>query len=279
MDLTLTTEVTDEDATVTVTYVKPSTDPIQDLIGREADAFSNQTVTVETNPRPTSADATASAFEDTAYTFTRSLFTFMDPENDAFHSIIVVTLPQGVLRFDGNPAPAGQQVTVAQLDDSDLVYLPPPHLYGDAADSFTFRVVDSNTRPSTLAYTMTINIAGRQDPTVGKPAITGVARVGRTLTAWVTGVTDPDGLPAPAGFTYQWKRNSADGTTFRANVGTNSSTYTLVAADAGLQDHGGGDLHRPGRDHGGPAGKRPVPPVGHGAHGRRKAGRPAGDPD
>ena len=49
VDLTLTTEVTDEDATVTVTYVKPSTNPIQDLVGREADAFSNQTVTVSTD--------------------------------------------------------------------------------------------------------------------------------------------------------------------------------------------------------------------------------------
>ena len=235
VDLTLTTEVTDEDATVTVTYVKPSTNPIQDPIGREADAFSNQPVTVETNPRPTSADATAPVIEDTPYAFPSSLFTFMDPENDAFHSIIVVTLPsKGALRFDGNPATAGQQVTVAQLDDGDLVYQPPPHLYGNAADTFTFRVVDANTRPSTLAHTMTINIAARPDPAGGKPTITGVARVERTLTASVSQVTDPDGLPAPADFTYQWKRYAADGNTFRANVGTNSSTYTLVAAD---EDH------------------------------------------
>ena len=232
--LTLTTEVTDEAATVTVTYAKPSSNPIRDRIGREADAFSNQPVTVETNQRPTSADATAPVIEDTDYTIRRALFSYMDPENDAFSAIVVATLPsEGSLRVGVNAATAGQQVTVAQLNAGELVYRPPSNLNGDAVDSFTFRVVDAQDRQSTVAYTMTINIAARPDPAEGMPTISGVARVGRTLTASISDISDPDGLPLPSAFRYQWKRYAANGTTFRANIGTNSRTYTPVEADEG----------------------------------------------
>ena len=66
-------------------------------------------------------------------------------------------------------------------------------------------------------------------PATGAPTITGTARVGRTLTAATTGITDANGLASP-GYTYQWIR--VDGT--EADIaGANSSTYTLDAADLG----------------------------------------------
>ena len=64
---------------------------------------------------------------------------------------------------------------------------------------------------------------------IGAPTITGTARVGWTLTAVTTGITDANGLTSP-GFTYQWIR--VNGT--EADIaGENSSTYILVAADLG----------------------------------------------
>ena len=54
----------------------------------------------------------------------------------------------------------------------------------------------------------------------GTVSITGTAKVGETLTADITG------LDGTGTVTYQWKR----GTT---NIGTNSSTYIIVAADVG----------------------------------------------
>ncbi len=55
------------------------------------------------------------------------------------------------------------------------------------------------------------------------PVITGTAVVGQTLSS-TTGTWD--GVPNTFTYSYQWKRGAT-------NIGTNSSTYTLVQADAG----------------------------------------------
>ena len=60
----------------------------------------------------------------------------------------------------------------------------------------------------------------------GAPTITGTARVGETLTAGTSGISDSDGL-TNATFTYQWLADDA------AISGATGSTYMLVAADAG----------------------------------------------
>jgi hypothetical protein len=59
-------------------------------------------------------------------------------------------------------------------------------------------------------------------PAISSVTISGTAVVGQTLTATAIGVT---GSPTPT-LSYQWKRGAT-------NIGTNSSTYTLVQADAG----------------------------------------------
>ena len=64
-------------------------------------------------------------------------------------------------------------------------------------------------------------------PATGAPTISGTPRVGKTLTAATTDIADPNGTSS-ATFVYQWVR--VDGMT-EGNVGTDSSTYTLVAAD------------------------------------------------
>ena len=77
-----------------------------------------------------------------------------------------------------------------------------------------------------------INGNEANDPNaMGKPAITGTAQVGQTLTANVGTITDNDGLPSwPSGFTFQWVQ--VDGMT-ETNVGTDSATYTPVGTDIG----------------------------------------------
>jgi hypothetical protein len=59
-------------------------------------------------------------------------------------------------------------------------------------------------------------------PAISSATISGTAAVGQTLTATASGVT---GSPTPT-LSYQWKRGAT-------NIGTNSSTYPLVQADAG----------------------------------------------
>ena len=63
-------------------------------------------------------------------------------------------------------------------------------------------------------------------PATGVPTITGTARVGETLTADTTGISDGDGLDNAA-FAYQWLADDAE------INGATASTYTLTDADAG----------------------------------------------
>ena len=60
----------------------------------------------------------------------------------------------------------------------------------------------------------------------GAPTINGTARVGETLTASTSGISDADGL-ANVTFTYQWLADHAE------ISGATGSSYTLVATDEG----------------------------------------------
>ncbi len=85
--------------------------------------------------------------------------------------------------------------------------------------------------------TVPVKIVKFNDPATGAPAISGTAEVGEELTAGAGDIADADGLPAgtfPAGYTFQWLRVDADGTSNQRNIpGATSRTYTLTAADLG----------------------------------------------
>ena len=70
-------------------------------------------------------------------------------------------------------------------------------------------------------------------PATGKPAISGTAQVGQTLTASTIGIMDADGLPT--GFTYQWVR--LDGSTETDIAGETSSTYMPSSSASGPSTH------------------------------------------
>ena len=72
--------------------------------------------------------------------------------------------------------------------------------------------------------------AGREpqpnNPATNAPAITGTAKVGETLEADTSGISDADGL-SNVQYEYQWLADDAD------ISGATNATYTLVAADEG----------------------------------------------
>ena len=95
--------------------------------------------------------------------------------------------------------------------------------------AFTDRGGYSETRTS--AATDAVAAAPQPDrPATGQPTITGTARVGETLTADTTGITDADGL-VNATYSYQWVAN--DGITGTDISGETDATYTLAADDEG----------------------------------------------
>ena len=78
-----------------------------------------------------------------------------------------------------------------------------------------------------LTSTATISVAARPNsPATGRPAISGTAQVGGTLTADTSGISDADGL-ADATFAYQWL---ADGTGI---AGATGDAYILTTSEMG----------------------------------------------
>ncbi len=88
---------------------------------------------------------------------------------------------------------------------------------------------DGNAESRTSAATARVD-AQPNNPATGTPSITGTARVGETLTATTSGISDSDGLDN-ATFSYQWVRN--DGNTDTDISGATASTYNLAGTDQG----------------------------------------------
>ena len=189
--------------------------------------------------------------EDTDYTFTTADFPLSDADGDLLSYVIITTLPEAgkgsiyreLLQFSQLPV----QTSEGRISQGHLRYVPPADANGPAYASFKFKVEDTGTATSASEYTMTINVTPVNDAATGRPSITGNSKVGNTLTASTSGIIDVEGLPGS--FTYQWKRFAADGTTFEANIGTNSRTYTLTSSEEGKKvkvevsftDNGGTD--------------------------------------
>ncbi len=91
-----------------------------------------------------------------------------------------------------------------------------------------------------VAFPRLGTVRDANNPATGKPAISGAAQVGETLTALTGGVSDLDGkTKADNGdtgyaWTYQWFRVDADGTTNKTAItNATSDTYTLTGAEDG----------------------------------------------
>ena len=111
------------------------------------------------------------------------------------------------------------QIGVPELDGSHG-RLRTPVLGPDGA----LYIATSNRPGSDRILRVTANRAA-----TGAPFIVGTSRVGETLTAYASSVADADGLTNVA-FSYRWMR--LDGA-IETNIGTGSSSYTLVAEDSG----------------------------------------------
>ena len=101
------------------------------------------------------------------------------------------------------------------------------------ADQSHYLTVSSNVRTWT-AYDETASFkievkepaAKVNNPATGLPTISGTTKVGETLTAETSGISDADGL-TNVEFSYQWLADDAD------ISGATDSTYTLTDAEAG----------------------------------------------
>ena len=178
---------------------------------------------------PTAADGEVTMAEDTPYTFAATDFGFVGAAaTDTLSSVKVTALPTlGSLTLDGTAVDADDSITKADIDASKLVFTPVANANGDGYTDFSFKLNDGTTE-STAAYTMTIDVTAVNDVPAGVPTISGTARVGETLIASATEISDADGLTSAA-FAWQWVR--IDGKDETDITGATSITYVPVIAD------------------------------------------------
>ena len=134
---------------------------------------------------------------------------------------------------DGDANETGHQVTLAAGQDSVSVTVAAEG--NDTADGDRDITIAGALGGASFGSPATIALRDDDNtPATGAPAIRGTAQVGETLSASTDGITDPDGKPANASdYTYQWQSVDEDGTSNETDIGTDSSTYTPVAADVG----------------------------------------------
>ena len=190
---------------------------------------------VAADTAPTGADRTVTLPEDGSHTFSAADFGFSDGDGDTLASVTIATVPdEGSLALSGSAVTANQEVAAADI--GSLVYTPAANANGSAYASFTFRVADGFSA-SAAANTVTLDVTAVNDPATGAPTVSGSVEVGEELTAGAGDIADVDGLPTttmPTGYTFQWMRFDADGTSNPTPIpGATAHAYTLVPADTG----------------------------------------------
>ncbi len=185
------------------------------------------TVNSAANNPPTTSGLAVSTNEDIAHTFAAAQFNFADTDSgDTLQQVRIDTLPDsanGSLALgtgtSATPVNTAQVIAVAAIPN--LVYTPATNVNGEA--TFTFSVSDGTDFSATPA-TATVTVNPVNDAPSGLPTITGTPRVGNTLTANTSGITDPDGLTNTT-FTYQWLENGG------SLSGETSPTLALTSAN------------------------------------------------
>ncbi|MEQ8969098.1 MAG: DUF4347 domain-containing protein [Coleofasciculus sp. C1-SOL-03] len=125
--------------------------------GNGGTATATVTVTVTgINDTPTLTPVNKTGDEDTVISFSANDFTtaFNDPEGTSLSQISVISLPnQGVLNLNGNTVQAGDEITVADLDN--LTFTPDADFNGNS--SFVWNASDGTNFAAGTTVNMTIN--------------------------------------------------------------------------------------------------------------------------
>ncbi len=187
-------------------------------------------VTAPNNP-PTSIGSTVTTAEDSPYTFREADFPFNDADaGDSLQAVRIVTLPastSGNLALNGTAVIVGQVIAVGDI--GTLMFTPVTNFNGTT--TFLYSVSDGEDF-SVANRRVLVVVTAVNDPPDGEVMISGTLRVGATLTADTSGISDADG-PDSLEFTYQW--NTHSGGTDTAISGADSATYTLSTGDLGDQ--------------------------------------------
>ena len=198
-----------------------------------------QKITVRVDTPAALKDATLSGLEltdadDSAVPI--ALDPAFDPDTHAY----TATVTHRIDSITVTPTAAGGAVATlahvdangAPVDDADANA--PGHQADLAVGENAIRIkVTAGDGSTTATYTVTVTRQAAVNlPATGKPAISGTAQEGETLSADLSAIDDGNGLPTdPAAFAYRWLR--IDGATRTPIAGATAGTYTPTADDVG----------------------------------------------
>ena len=247
--LLLLSSVVEAGDTVTVDYTAPNgPDFIRDTLGRKAASFSGQVVTNDTasagtsrqvEPQDESNRLTASVSGEPSSHDGQTAFTFElrfseDPKPDFSYTTVrdhAFTVTEGSVTYVRRLEPGKNvrwEITVTPSSSADVTIA--LNATTDCAAQGAICTEDGGKLSGGLLLVVPGPNApatgAANTPAMGAPTITGTARVGETLTADTTGISDDDGLDNAA-FAYQWLADDAE------INGATASTYTLADDDAG----------------------------------------------
>ena len=216
--------------TVTVDYTRPDgPDFIRDTRGNVAGSFSGQAVTNSTPEEESSAGKSEQPAANTPASG--------DPKirGTAGEGETLTVDTSGISDEDGMENATFSYQWTAGSDDIDGATSATFMLTRDEVGlsirvRLSFTDDAGNEESLTSAPTAAVAAAPSNTPATGTPVISGIIRVGETLTADTSGIADEDGL-TNVSYSYQWVRS--DGNDDTDIGGETSSTYTLHADDQG----------------------------------------------
>ena len=188
---------------------------------RQAGAICSVPIAVNNvNDVPMAQASSASVPVGGTLTFSSAQFLFDDADDHALASVIIETVPatgMGTLADAGTAITGKTTLTVAELNNDDLVYTPAADAAAGDSASFTFNVVDAgsdmNTSATAATFTISIVAAAANQPATGLPNLSFAGSVTAAtedspVTVEIHNVNDPDGINAGT-LMYQWSRADA----------------------------------------------------------------------
>jgi len=198
------------------------------------------------NHAPVGSDATLTAVEDTAYTFTTANFGFSDPNDAPANTLLAVKISGlplvGVLADNGVAVTVGQFIPVADITGGKLKFTPAANGNGTGYASLTFQVQDNGGTASggvdldQSPNTITFNVTSVNDAPAGTNAtVTTLEDTPYTFTAADFGFTDPNDSPVNSMLAVRITTRPSKGVLANNGVTVANGTVVSIAnINAGL---------------------------------------------
>ena len=216
--LTLASAVT-PGQTATVSYAKPTNNPLKDLSGKEADGFEDRTVLVDPPPEFPNPTETFSVTEN-AKSGTVGTVTATDPDGQS------VTYSVG-----GTDAAEFNEDFTLNFATGEIRVKASGSIDYESKSSYSITITARDTADVTASVAVTINVDNADDPGIvilSSGTSSGRPEMGSELGARVT---DPDG--GVSGVGWRWSRSDSVSGPFTAISGEISDTYVTTQEDAG----------------------------------------------